>query len=123
MPVKRGPVLVVDDDADIREAIRYTLADEGYETVEAADGQAALAYLRANPPPPLILLDWNMAPMNGPELMAEMANDPELSRIAVVLLTADARAPEKSQSIGFADYLVKPIDLEAMFEILARYCN
>jgi CheY-like chemotaxis protein len=114
-------VLVIDDDPDIREAIRDALADEGYETIEASDGQDALNYLRGgNPAPPLILLDWNMAPMNGPKFMAEVAKDPVLSRIPVVLLTADARASETSRGMGFVDCLVKPVSLEALFAVLGR---
>ena len=120
--VKRQ-VLLVDDDLAIRDAFRDTLADEGYETVEAADGEEALAFLHAHPPPPVILLDWNMAPMNGQQFMAERAKDPILSTIPVVLLTADARAPEKSETQGFVGYLRKPIDLEALFAVLDRYCR
>lgn len=116
-------VLLVDDDADLREAIRDTLADEGYETIEAKDGGEALDYLRANPAPPLILLDWNMAPMNGLEFMAEAAKDPAISKIPVVLLTADARAPDKSKTAQFVGYLMKPINLDALFDLLYRYCG
>jgi CheY-like chemotaxis protein len=118
-----GRVLVVDDDADIREAIRDVLSDEGYETIEAANGQAALDYLRANPAPPLILLDWNMTPINGPQFMAEAAKDPALARIPVVLLTADAKAPDKSKSHGFAGYLAKPVSLDALFALMSLYCG
>lgn len=116
-------ILLVDDDPDIREALRDTLDDEGYSTIEARDGREALDYLRSHPAPPLILLDWNMAPMNGPQFMAEVAADPDLSKIPVILLTADARAPEKSKSARFAGYLMKPVDLNALFAFLARYCN
>ncbi len=93
MPARKGPVLVVDDDADMREAVRDTLLEEGYEAHVAAGGQEALDYLRAHPSPPLILLDWNMAPMNGARFMAELGTDSSaLSSIPVVLLTADTRA-------------------------------
>lgn len=123
MAARKGPVLLVDDDADIREAIRDTLADEGYEIAEATSGLDALDYLRAHPPPPLILLDWNMAPMNGPQFMAEVAKDPALAKIPVVLLTADRRAPEKADGNGFAGYLMKPINLDSLFDVLRRHCR
>jgi CheY-like chemotaxis protein len=116
-------ILLVDDDADIRDAVRDTLADEGYETIEASDGQAALDWLRAHPAPPLILLDWNMAPMNGPQFMAAVATDPKLAKIPVVLMTADARAPEKSRSGAFVGCLVKPVNLDALFAFVHRYCG
>lgn len=118
----KGPVLVVDDDPDIREALRDTLESEGYGAVGVMDGQEALAYLRTNSIPPLILLDWNMGPMNGSEFMAEAAQDPVLSRIPVILLTADARAPEKSRGNSFVGCLMKPVDLDALFMFVDRYC-
>jgi CheY-like chemotaxis protein len=120
----RKRVLVVDDDPEIREALRDILADEGYSTVEASNGHDALDYLRSNPPPPLILLDWNMTPMNGPQFMAEVEKDPVLSKIPVILLTADVRATDKSRSSkGFVGYLTKPVDLDALFGVLSRYCG
>jgi two-component system, OmpR family, response regulator CpxR len=121
MTTKR-PVLLVDDDADMREAIRISMEDEGYEMVEASDGQEALDYLRSHPPPPVILLDWNMAPMNGPQFMAEVSKSSELAEVPVIVLTADARAPEKVKRQGYAGCLTKPFQLDALFELLRRYC-
>ena len=123
MPSSKGPVLVVDDDPDMREAVHDALVDEGYETVEAGGGQEALDYLRSNSLPSMILLDWNMAPMNGPQFMAEVAKEPALSRIPVVLLTADARAPDKAKSNPFVGYLMKPVNLDALLEMVGRYCG
>jgi CheY-like chemotaxis protein len=123
MLTRERAVLVVDDDPDIREALRDTLADEGFATIEANNGQAALEYLRAHPAPPLILLDWNMAPINGAQFMTAIATDPSLSRIPVVLLTADPRAPEKATSHPFAGYLVKPVPLDALFALVSQYCG
>jgi CheY-like chemotaxis protein len=123
MAATKGPVLVVDDDSDFREAIRDTLAAEGYAAILVGDGQAALDYLRSNPAPPLILLDWNMAPMNGAQFKAAVAEDPVLSRIPVVLFTADFRASQKVKTGGFVGHLMKPVDLGELFEIIGRYCG
>ncbi len=118
-----GPVLVVDDDADMREALKDTLASEGYSTAQAGDGEAALTYLRDNPLPSLILLDWNMAPMNGPQFMTQLAlEDAALSAVPVVLVTADARGSEKALSHPFIGHLSKPVSLDALFDIVGRYC-
>jgi CheY-like chemotaxis protein len=114
---------VVDDDDDMREALRDTLAAEGYEIDVARDGQEALDYLRANPAPPVILLDWNMAPMSGPQFMAEVAKDAALSKIPVVLLTADSRVTGKATPAGFAGTLSKPVMLEDLFAVISRYCR
>ena len=115
------PILVVDDDADVREAVRDTLQDEGYPVAEASDGTEALRYLRAHSPPPLILLDWNMAPMNGGEFMAELGKDARFSKAAVVLLTADAHIEDKVRSYAFADCLRKPVSLDKLFQLVARF--
>jgi CheY-like chemotaxis protein len=115
-------VLVVDDDWDIREALHDILAFEGYQTAEAVDGTTALLYLRSHPPPGLILLDWNMAPMNGLQFLAECERDPSLAGIPVVLLTADMRAGEKVRSIGFVGLLKKPVAVEVLIDLVSRYC-
>jgi CheY-like chemotaxis protein len=120
---RKGPVLVVDDDPDVRDAITDTLEQEGYAWTGAGDGLEALAYLRSNPPPPLILLDWNMAPMNGHEFMEEFVKHPNFDQIAVVLLTADAKVAERVNTGAYAGYLQKPVKLDTFFEILYRYCG
>lgn len=123
MSTSKGSVLLVDDDPDIREAIRDTLADEGYQSIEVSNGKEALDYLHANPAPPLILLDWNMTPINGPQFMLELAKDPALARIPVILLTADAYASEKMKTAHFVGHLKKPVDLNALFAVVGQYCG
>src|SRR5881392_847902 len=75
-----GPILVVDDDPDVRDAIVDTLQDEGYHVVQTPGGREALVYLRSNPPPSLIFLDWNMAPMNASQFMDEFCKEPSFRR-------------------------------------------
>jgi|HubBroStandDraft_6_1064221.scaffolds.fasta_scaffold210614_2 CheY-like chemotaxis protein len=123
MPTRRGPVLVVDDDTDMREAVRDTLSEEGYETHVASGGHEALEYLRAHPLPPLILLDWNMAPMNGARFMEELGSDASLASIPVVLLTADLRAAAHATGWGFVGCLTKPVDLDVLFALVGRHCG
>jgi len=115
-----GPVLVVDDDIDIREAIRDALEQEGHSVALAADGQEALDYLGRGSIPSLILLDWNMAPMNAEEFMEAFSKHALSGQVPVVLVTADARANEK-MSHGFAGILRKPMKLEALYDVVRRY--
>lgn len=122
MPTK-SPLLLVDDDADIREAIRITLEDEGFEVAEASDGGEALEWLRSHPPPAVVLLDWNMAPMNGPQFVAELSKEVELARVPIVVLSADARALEKTKDGGYAECLTKPFELDELFAVVRRYCS
>jgi CheY-like chemotaxis protein len=113
-------VLVVDDDFDVADALRDTLVDEGYQVAIAPDGLAALDYLRANPPPALILLDWMMPHCDGATFRAEQRKDPAISGIPVVLLTADARIPHKVQQLQARDYLAKPVVLNQLLDVVRR---
>ena len=103
----RKLVLVIDDDNDVREAIRDLLTSEGIGSAEARDGSTGLAYLRANRAPGVILLDWNMAPMNGAAFMSALSGDVALSRIPVVVVTADVRAGQTVRAQGRSFLLMK----------------
>lgn len=122
MPAK-SPLLLIDDDADIREAIRVTLEDDGYDVVEAGDGREALEWLRSHPPPPVVLLDWNMAPMNGPQFMAEVSKEEALASLPIVVLTADTTALQKVKDHHYAGWLKKPFQLDELFAVVRRYCK
>jgi CheY-like chemotaxis protein len=115
--------LIVDDDNDIREAIRDLLSLEGYDTAEARDGGTGLEYLREQPAPGVILLDWNMAPVGGQAFMADFSRDASLAAIPVVLLTADVRAEAKAKELGLSSFLTKPIDVDRLMAIAQRYCS
>ena len=118
------PILIVDDDEDIRDALRDTLQDEGHEAVAVRDGASALSWLKqVEATPCLILLDWNMAPMNGAQVLQAIRTDPELSALPVVLVTADARIEEKARSPGLTAALRKPVDLNALFAVVERHCG
>jgi two-component system chemotaxis response regulator CheY len=117
-------VLVVDDDASIREALADLLGDEGYRVTTATNGAEALTLLR--PPgelrPCVILLDLMMPVMSGQEFYAEQQRDPALSRIPTVVISADGNVARKAAAFG-AEFLSKPVRLEAMLGLLDRLCN
>jgi PleD family two-component response regulator len=71
-PGLAGRVLVVDDDADIREAVKEVLEEEGYSVILASDGQQAYDYLAENPPPDCVVLDLWMPVMDGWSLASEV---------------------------------------------------
>src|SRR5690348_3361877 len=71
-------VLVVDDDAGIRLALRSMLEDEGYEVSEAEDGAVALDVLRRNDAPYVVLLDYMMPHMDGLDVLSVVENDATL---------------------------------------------
>jgi len=116
-----GPILVVDDDRDVREAMVDALQDEGYQVVPMSGGHEALAYLRSHSSPSLIFLDWNMAPMNAPQFMDEFCKEPSSSGVPVVLVTADVHASRKATTGRYDGYISKPINLETLFSVVQKF--
>jgi signal transduction histidine kinase/CheY-like chemotaxis protein len=117
MEGERATVLVVDDNADMREYVQRLLAPH-YEVRTASDGVEALAAMRAQPPD-LLLSDVMMPRLDGIGLLREVRADPVLARFPVVLLSARAgeEASIEGLEAGADDYLIKPF---AARELLAR---
>lgn len=115
MPEKKALILIADDDAEIRGVLRLMLEQEGYETLEAADGAAAVAATLLHRPD-LILLDVMMPGCSGLEACRRLRAH---TLAPVLFLTARGQEADKEQ--GFAaggdDYLVKPFSRS---ELLAR---
>jgi diguanylate cyclase (GGDEF)-like protein len=106
-----GLVLVAEDSLVIRTLLREQLLADGYEIVEATDGQQALDMLRATPPD-VVLLDIEMPEIGGFQVLSELKNDPKLSDIPVVFLTARDRTEDlvRALELGAHDYLRKPFE-------------
>lgn len=118
----RGPVLVVEDDRDIRDSILEILADNGYETLAAANGKEALDSMRAaDPAPSLVLLDLMMPVMDGVTFRSEQRNDPQLKNVPVVVLTAHARGEQIAAELESSGFLQKPIALDELLEMVERF--
>ena len=110
---RRPNVLVVDDDDSIREVIAEVLRDEGYDVACAGNGEQALAEMRKERRPDLVLLDLMMPVMSGWELLELLEVTPELSQIPVVVVSAMS-AP------GAWESLAKPIDLDRLLATVSR---
>ncbi|MBA3826262.1 MAG: response regulator [Ktedonobacterales bacterium] len=79
-------VLIVDDDDDIRLALRMVLEDEGYSVAEAENGQAALDVLMASDEPLVVIVDYRMPVMDGPALLQHIDQHPPLQRHRAFIL-------------------------------------
>ena len=112
--VSSGYILIVEDDDDIREALTQILQLEGYVVREAANGREALDISAQHPTPSLILLDLMMPVMDGWQFRTEQMKDPVLSKVPVVVISADASVHEKVASFGAASVLPKPISLDRL---------
>src|SRR6059036_452018 len=93
-----APVLVVEDNAEVRRALVALLEGEGHRVAEAVDGVSALRLLRAGEVRPcLIVLDLMMPRMSGWDFRAEQSSDRRLASIPVVVVSADPLAPQAAR--------------------------
>lgn len=117
-PSSRAPVLVVDDDADLRDTLREMLEERGYDVYCAGNGKEALELLHdADPPPGLILLDLMMPIMTGEEMLAALKQVHALAAIPVTIVSGHD-APS-----GETGYLKKPVDFEALLGLVEKNCG
>jgi CheY-like chemotaxis protein len=121
-----GRVLVCDDASEIRALIRINLELEGYEVVEADDGDVALEILRdtTRPLPDVITLDALMPRRDGWWVVSMVRADPRLARIPIVMVTASVQLNDRAQAErvavdGFVAKPFEPDDLVALIGSLA----
>jgi CheY-like chemotaxis protein len=115
-------VLIIDDEAPIRENLARFLRLEGHQAVQAADGEAGLAAARSEKPA-LILCDLTMPKLSGFEVLEALRADAELAPIPFVFLSASVE-PERLQAgldRGADGYVTKPFELAELRRLLADY--
>ncbi len=106
-------ILVVDDEASIRELLNQNLQEAGYQVRVATNGREALEQVR-HEHPDLIILDVMMPEMNGFDVAAVLKNDPATMDIPILILSI-VQDRERGFRLGIDRYLTKPIDTEALF--------
>jgi len=116
-----GPVLVVEDDPDIRQAIAELLEDDGYECILAEHGLDALETLRRRTPS-LVLTDLLMPVMDGVELIARVRADTRWSHLPIVVMTAagDRIIGVELDSLN-VPVLRKPVDVVNLAQVISRH--
>jgi CheY-like chemotaxis protein len=111
-------VLIVDDEADIRDTLKELFEDEGYEVSTAANGAEALRFLTGPTLPCVVVLDLIMPVLTGNEVLAKMQLDPRLAKVPVIVSTSDpSRAPS-----GVL-IMKKPIDLDRLLGAIRQHCG
>jgi len=116
-------ILIVDDDFAIRDSLSQLLEGEGFLVTTVSDGQEALdLLLRSSEQPCLILLDLMMPGVNGWEFRRRQQENPTLASIPVAIISANRNLKAQASTLEAHGYIDKPIDTEALFEIVGRYC-
>ncbi len=123
--IKRGrqpKILVVEDNQDNREMVVKVLKFNGYEVVEAVDGEEAIRKARAENPD-LILLDIYLPKIDGYEAAKRLKGDSDLRHIPIIALTAHAMKGnrEEALAVGCDGYIPKPINVRELPKQIERF--
>jgi CheY-like chemotaxis protein len=122
MPSHQHPVLIVEDDADIREAMIELLEATGYAVSAAGDGAQALAQLKAGSRPCIILLDLMMPVMDGWSFCEETGKDPALAGIPILVVSAVRQQDPRNASLRAVDQLSKPVNFAKLLAAVEHHC-
>ncbi|MEK6334152.1 MAG: response regulator transcription factor [Acidobacteriota bacterium] len=112
--------LIIEDDADIAESVRYNLESEGFVATVAATGEQGLALALNSPAPPMVIvLDLMLPGMNGMELCRRLRKENQTRRVPIIILTAKTSEADRiaGLDLGADDYIAKPFSVR---ELMAR---
>jgi DNA-binding response OmpR family regulator len=113
------PILIIEDDADIADVLRYSLEAQKLETRVALTGKEGLvASLDKDRPPLLILLDLLLPEMNGLEICRRVRSEPATAEIPIIMVTAKTSHMDfiKAKEAGANDYITKPFSVRELLE-------
>jgi DNA-binding response OmpR family regulator len=113
-------VIVVEDDADIRQVISEALDDEGYQVTGATDGVSALR-LVAEQPPDIAIVDLMMPQLDGLGFLAECRADPRCASMRVIVISAATSA--RLDGLQVEAVITKPFDLNALVDTVASIAS
>jgi DNA-binding response OmpR family regulator len=117
----RAPVLIVEDDADLRDMMAQFFLLEGFNPKTVSNGREALEYLHQGQRPAVILLDLMMPVMDGWEFRRHQQGDPQVAKVPVIVLSALDRT--RVGDLGEAAFMKKPLDFDRLLELVRRYCS
>jgi two-component system cell cycle response regulator DivK len=117
-------ILHIEDNSDNRLLVRRLLQSEGYNVIEAANAQEALAAI-SEYRPDLILMDINMPDVDGYSLTSQLKNNDGYGNFPIIAITANVMKGdrEKSYQAGCDGYIDKPIDVDTFLDVIGRYLN
>jgi two-component system phosphate regulon response regulator PhoB len=117
-------LLLVEDDANLTELLRYNLEREGYDVLHSADGEEALV-MAAEERPDVVILDWMIPNLPGIEVCRRLRRSSETANTPILMLTARAEEPDRIRGLetGADDYITKPFsprELSARIKAVLR---
>jgi len=118
--------MIVEDDVDLRDGIAYLLEACGYHVVAATDGEDALDQLGRGLRPCLILLDLLMPRKDGFQFRSEQMQNPtyaDIPTIAYSGIYTGSGLREKALALGITTVLEKPVDYDALLDLVEQYCG
>jgi DNA-binding response OmpR family regulator len=121
--VSGGPVLLIEDDGDIREALSELLSDDGHSVFVAVDGADALSLLDTGriPRPCLILLDWLMQPMSGQQFLEALQRRQDADHLRVLIVTGATDVHHGSSAV--VGVLPKPFEIATLLALVSTHCH
>lgn len=122
-----GQILIVDDDPDTWNMLATLLSTAGFHAIAAEDGLEALHILRtvrnrSTTVPCLVLLDLTMPRFGGNAFRHAQLDDPMVSGVPVVVMSGAVDAEQQARALGAVATVRKPIDIDALLEIVRRHC-
>lgn len=114
----KGKILVVDDEASVRDLFSNVFADEDYDVIAAEDGKSALEILKQEDID-VIFLDLKLFGMNGIDLCRQIRESKPVSMIFAITGWAPLFEIEECREAGFDDYFEKPLDMEMLLGVVA----
>ncbi len=124
-----GPVLIVEDDPDIRESLQNFLESHGYQVRAASHGREALEHLGRAPRPAVMVLDMSLPVMDGHRLLTTRKGDEALRAVPVIILSAAMAGMNPrdralyASNYGVAAFLGKPANPQQILETVQRYAR
>ncbi|HVN12491.1 MAG TPA: response regulator [Kineosporiaceae bacterium] len=119
-----GQILIVEDDADIRESLLESLEGLGHAVTLAANGREGVEALARVGRPCLVLLDVMMPELDGAGFLAELVRRADVEDFRVVVMSADPASIRRIKGLpGIVRFLDKPIDLDELLALVANHCG
>jgi len=119
----QGPILLIDDNADVREALTQLLRTSGYKVIAARDGAKALQLLHEGLEPRAILLDLMMPKMDGFEFRRRQLADIKLKSIPTIVYSGYPDVAKASRELGEMVHFCKSGRLRSLLDVVEQYCR